>query len=147
MRRAARPLLYVGIVAAVVGLSVYHGREIADPPYSYTGTARFGWSLLYIVLLAVTAYGFGLPDLPRSPRQAVTTSLGAVTAGALAISAVQLVAGDALLPRFVVFGSAILLVPWYLLCVALVGAATNAAQRDRVLVVSDTLDPAELRAD
>jgi hypothetical protein len=33
MRRAARPLLYLGIVGAVVGLSVYHARVIADPPY------------------------------------------------------------------------------------------------------------------
>ena len=42
MRRAARPLLYLGIIAAVVGLSLYHASAIADPPYSYQGTFRFG---------------------------------------------------------------------------------------------------------
>jgi lipopolysaccharide/colanic/teichoic acid biosynthesis glycosyltransferase len=147
MRRAARPLLYLGIVAAVVGLSQYHARVIADPPYSYTGTFRFGWSLLYVGLLILTAYGFGLPDLPRSPRQAVVTAVGAGVTGALAISIVQLFVGDALLPRFVVFGAPLLLVPWYLFCVALAGAVGAASARDRVLVVSDTLDPAELRDD
>lgn len=145
MRRAARPLLYLGIVGAVVGLSLYHARVIADPPYSYTGTFRFGWSLLYIGLLILTAYGFGLPDLPRSPRQAVVTAVGAAVTGALAISIVQLFVGDALLPRFVVFGAPLLLVPWYLVCVALAGSVGAAAVRDRVLVVSDTVDPADLR--
>ena len=66
MRRGARLALYGGIVVAVVGLSLYHARVIADPPYSYTGTFRFGWSLLYIGVLMVTAYGLGLPDLPRT---------------------------------------------------------------------------------
>ena len=147
MRRTARPLLYLGIIGSVVGLSLYHARVIADPPYSYTGTARFGWSIFYIVLLAVTAYGFGLPDLPRSPRQALVTSVGAVTAGALEISIFQLFVGDALLPRFVVFGAPMLLVPWYLLCIALAGGAGAVVQRDRVLVVSDSVDPALLRED
>jgi lipopolysaccharide/colanic/teichoic acid biosynthesis glycosyltransferase len=147
VRRAARPLLYLGIVGAVVGLSLYHARAIADPPYSYTGTFRFGWSMLYIGLLILTAYGFGLPDLPRSPRQAVVTTVGAAVTGALAISIVQLFVGDALLPRFVVFGAPLLLVPWYLVCVALAGVAGAPAVRDRVLVVSDTLDPVELRDD
>ncbi len=146
MRRAARPLLYLGIVAAVVGLSLYHARVIADPPYSYTGTFRFGWSLLYIGLLIVTAYGFGLPDVVKSPRQAAITSIGAAGLGALAISIVQLFVGDALLPRFVVFGAPLLLVPWYILCVAMSGGAAP-VRRDRVLVVSDSIDPIELRDD
>ena len=147
MRRIARPLLYLGIVAAVVGLSMYHARVIADTFYSYTGTFRFGWSLFYIALLIVTAYGFGLPDLLRSPRQAVVTSVGAAATGALAISIVQLFVGDALLPRFVVFGAPILLVPWYVLCVALAGGAGATVRRDRALVVSDTVDPVQLRDD
>ncbi len=54
--------------------------------------------------------------------------------------------GDALLPRFVVFGSAILLVPWYLFCAAVASdGGARAAGRDRVLVISDTASAAELR--
>ena len=148
MRRGARLALYAGIVVAVVGLSIYHAREIADPPYSYTGTFRFGWSLLYIGVLVVTAYGLGLPDLPRSAGRALLTSIVAALSGAIVVSVLQLLTGDALLPRFVVFGSAILLVPWYLLCAGLaVGGRQKEAERDRVLVVASVAEVEPLRAD
>ncbi|MFN8039395.1 MAG: sugar transferase [Acidimicrobiales bacterium] len=147
MRRVARTVLYLGIVAVVVGLSLLHALVIADPPYSYTGTFRFGWSLLYIGLLALTAYGFGLPDLPRTPRAALLGAVGAALSGALAISIVQLFVGDALLPRFVVLGSAILLVPWYLTCAALFGGGGSGVGRDRVVVVGDEVSQAALRAE
>ncbi len=78
--------------------------------YDWTGSARATWTLAYVLLLAVAAYGAGLPDLPRSWRAAIAPSVGAAAGGALAVSAVQLVVGDELLPRFVVFGSAVLLV-------------------------------------
>lgn len=146
MRRAARPLLYLGIVAAVVGLSKIHAAAIANPPYSYHGTSRFGWSLVYVALLIVTAYGLGLPELPRSPRAALLGASAAVAAPAIGISLLQLFIGDALLPRFVVLGAAILLVPWYLLCAALAtDGGSRAAARDRVLVVSDTASSSVLR--
>jgi len=146
MRRLARLLLYFGIVGVVLGLSVFHARAIANPPYSYQGTSRLGWSIVYIVLLGLGAYGVGLPDLPRSPRSALLSSLVAAGGAALSISVFQLFIGDALLPRFVVFGSAILLVPWYLLCTAFATeGGARAAGRDRVLVISDTASAAMLR--
>jgi lipopolysaccharide/colanic/teichoic acid biosynthesis glycosyltransferase len=145
-RRFARVLTYAGIAGVVLGLGLVHASWLADPPYAFTGTFRFFWSLVYVVLLGVTAYGLGLPDLSRSAGQGLRTAVMAAAGGAVAISLVQLVAGDALLPRFVVFGSAILLVPWYLLCagIADTGAAGGTA-RDRVLVVSDTASLTGLR--
>ncbi len=54
------------------------------------------------------------------------------------MSIVQLLVGDALLPRFVVFGSALLLVPWYLLTVNLaLDGRTSDERRDRVVVVAE----------
>lgn len=148
MRRGARLALYGGIVVAVVGLSVYHSRAIADPPYSYTGTFRFGWSLLYIGVLMVTAYGLGLPELPRTAGRALVTSVIAAISGAVVISILQLLTGDALLPRFVVFGSAIVLVPWFLFCAALaLGGRQREAARDRVLLVGSADEAAPLRVD
>lgn len=148
MRSGTRLALYGGIVATVVGLSVWHARLIAHPAYSYTGTFRFGWSLLYIGVLVVTAYGLGLPELPRSPGRALLTSTVAAVSGAVVISLVQLVTGDALLPRFVVFGTAILLVPWYLLCAGLAaGSRQKDAERDRVLVVASVPEAEALRGD
>ena len=65
-------------------------------------------------------YGLGLPDLPRTIPSGFLTSAVAAGLSALAISSVQLVVGDALLPRFVVFGSALLIVPLGTLCVGFV---------------------------
>jgi lipopolysaccharide/colanic/teichoic acid biosynthesis glycosyltransferase len=146
MRRAARPVLYLGIAGIVLGLSKIHAAYVANPPYVFHGSSRFAWALAYILLLGLAAYGLGLPELPRSPRQALTSSVAASLTGAVGISLVQLVVGDALLPRFVVFGSAVLLVPWYLVCVALsADAGIRAAGRDRVLVISDTASASVMR--
>ncbi len=147
-RRTARLLLYAGIVVVVVGLSKAHAAGIADPPYDYMGSVRFGWSLAYMGLLAITAYGAGLPDLPRSGRSAVWTSVAAASAAALAVSVVQLLLGDALLPRFVVLGAALVLTPWYLLCVRIAHwGRSRAAAADRVLVVASDVDVDELEDD
>lgn len=147
MRRLVRSAQYLGVVAIVVGLSVLHARVLAEPPYSYTGTFRFGWSLLYIAVLCVTGYGFGLPDQVRTPRQSLVGALGAAASGAVVISLVQLATGDALLPRFVVFGSALLVVPWYLVCAGVAGVGRSTGAGDRVLVIGDDVSLAGLRAE
>jgi lipopolysaccharide/colanic/teichoic acid biosynthesis glycosyltransferase len=139
MRRLARPLLYLGAVGAVLLLSKIHAAWVADPPYDYTGSSRFAWSLAYALLLGVTAYGIGLPDVPRSVKGAVASSVGAAVAAAGGMSVLQLVVGDALLPRFVVFGVVLVVVPWYLFCCAIAQAGhRQAAAVDRVVVVSDS---------
>src|ERR1700736_4734722 len=113
MRRLARLAVNVGTGLCVLGLgeapAVAHG-------YAMTGTSRFAWSLGYVLALLVAAYGFGLPDVPRSRRRAVTAAVGAIAAATASISVPELFVGDALLPRAVVFGSALVLVPWYVLC-------------------------------
>ena len=64
------------------------------------------------------------------------------------MSAVQLFAGDALLPRFVVLGSALILVPWFVLCSVLEhDVDARAGERDRVLVVATGDEVASLEAD
>ncbi len=135
MSRLARLALYAGTAACVAGLSKAHALA---HEYSWSGSSRFAWSLGYVLLLSVTAYGFGLPDQPRDRRAALFAAVGATATAALSVSVFQLVAGDALLPRFVVLGSAVVLVPWYVLCYHLAGdARARAGDRDRVLVVAD----------
>lgn len=134
MRRAARPLLYVGVLAIVATLAKVHASLIGH--YDLTGSARFAWTVVYAGLLCVTAYGFGLPDVPRTRAGAVTASVGASFTAAIAVSLLQLFVGDALLPRFVVFGAAILLPDWYRICTRLSqGGRLRAEARARVLVV------------
>ena len=97
--------MYAGVIAVVLGLSKYHAEFIGD--YDFTNSTRFAWAFAYIGLLCVAAYGLGLPEVPKTLRSRLPTSLMASGAGALGISLVQLFVGDALLPRFVVFGSAL----------------------------------------
>jgi exopolysaccharide biosynthesis polyprenyl glycosylphosphotransferase len=148
VRRLARALTAAGTAVAVVGLSKVHAAWVADPPYDYTGSFRFGWSLAYTGLLAVAAYGVGLPDLVRGRRAALGQAAVAAGAAATGVSLLQLFTGDALLPRFVVFGGALVLVPWYALCAELArGGRALAEDRDRVAVVADADEVAALRDD
>jgi lipopolysaccharide/colanic/teichoic acid biosynthesis glycosyltransferase len=148
MRRAARLLMYLGIAGTVVGLSKVHAAWVAHPSYDYTGSARFSWSFTYVALLCLAAYGVGLPDLVRGRRAAAVASLFAAGAGAVAMSAVQLVVGDSLLPRFVVFGSAAITVLWCTACSLLAsGGRSRAEQRDRVVVVGAHSDVEMLQHD
>jgi len=80
MRRAARPLLYVGVLAVVFGPARIHAAWIGH--YPYTGASRFAWTVVYAGVLCVTAYGFGLPDVPRTKRAILSSSVGAAWVGA-----------------------------------------------------------------
>jgi lipopolysaccharide/colanic/teichoic acid biosynthesis glycosyltransferase len=134
VRRLARLLIVAGYGAAVLGLSKAHAVANA---YDYTASFRFSWSLAYIGLLIVAAYGAGLPDLTRTRRSAVLAAVGSTAAAALGISVVQLIVGSAVLPRFVIFGAAVLLVPFAVLCATLAqDGHSRDGQRDRVVAVA-----------
>ncbi|MBV8159826.1 MAG: sugar transferase [Acidimicrobiia bacterium] len=146
MRRAARVLLYLGTAGVVLGLSKYHAAYIGH--YVFTDSFRFAWSIAYIAMLALAAYGVGLPDLPRTTRAAVLTALGSTAAAAVGISLTQLVVGSSLLPRFVVLGTPLVLVPWYVACWVLAsGARTLQEGRDRVVAVVSLEEADALRAE
>lgn len=148
MRRAARLLLYVGTAAIVLLLGKYHAANVADPRYDFTNSFRFAWSIAYITFLCGSAYALGLPDLARGRRTALAIAVGASASAAVAISVAQLALGSALLPRFVVFGTAVLVVPWYVVCAAMSsGGRLRQEGRDRVVLVAGSEDAAALRAD
>lgn len=143
MLRVARWSLLVGTAAVVFGLGWFHGEFIGF--YDYDDSFRFSWSIAYVVLLAVAAYGVGLPDLPRNVYQALWSALGAAVLGAVGISVAQLVLGSQLLPRFVVFWSAVFLVPaWSLTGFIAARDRRRQRRRDRVLLVANEDDAARL---
>lgn len=145
MHRSARFAVYAGTAACVAGLSKLHA---VAHGYTWSGSSRFAWSLGYVVVLSVAAYGFGLPDQVRSRRAGLLAAIGATLTAALSVSVAQLFVGDALLPRFVVFGSVVVLIPWYVLSAAVArDVRTRAGDRDRVVVVAGDEDVASLRAD
>ena len=141
-------MLYLGTATIILGLGKYHAADVAETPYDYTDSFRFAWSFAYITFLCGAAYGLGLPDLARGWRMAVGMSTGATAAAALAISVAQLALGSALLPRFVVFGAVVLVIPWYVTCAAFSsGGRLRQEGRDRVVVVACAEDVAMLRSD
>jgi lipopolysaccharide/colanic/teichoic acid biosynthesis glycosyltransferase len=147
-RRIARAMVYGGTVVVVLGLSKIHAEWVADPSYDFTSSFRFAWALTYIAVLSACAYAVGLPDLPRDLGSAELTAIAATGSAAAVMSGVQLLAGDALLPRFVVFGSALVLTLWDLVCVAVAaGGRTRAEDRDQVVVVAGAAEAAALEED
>jgi exopolysaccharide biosynthesis polyprenyl glycosylphosphotransferase len=145
MRRFARFGLYAGTVVAVIGFSKFHAHAHG---YDFTESSRFLWALAYVALLGITAYGVGLPDATRTRRSAIVGSLLAVGTAVAGISLVQLAGGAALLPRAVVFGAAVTLVPWYVLCArAARDARVRAEERERVLVVAEPHEVENLYAE
>lgn len=146
MLRVARWSLFFGTVAVVLGLGWFHGEYVGF--YDFTNSFRFSWSLAYIGLLAVAAYGVGLPDLPRNVYQALSSAAGAAALGAVGISLAQLVLGSQLLPRFVIFWSAVALVPaWSLTGFVAARDRRRQRRRDRVLLVASEDDAARLEVE
>jgi lipopolysaccharide/colanic/teichoic acid biosynthesis glycosyltransferase len=148
VRRVARLLSFLGAAGIVFGLSKYHATFIADPSYDFTGSFRFAWAVAYVVMLWIASYGFGLPELPRSARGAALSAAGAAATAAVGVSVIQLAVGDALLPRFVVFGSALLVVPLEVALNALARQGRSRGEdRDRVVLVGSDEELARMRAD
>ena len=145
MRRVVRLLPYGATLAVVLALGKLHA---VQHRYDYTGSLRFSWSLAYTAVLCIAAYGVGLPDLIRSRRSAVTAALTSTGAAALGMSFVQLAVGSALLPRFVVFGAPVLLVPLYVtIALMALGGRARQGERHRVFAVAETTEAEQLRAD
>jgi lipopolysaccharide/colanic/teichoic acid biosynthesis glycosyltransferase len=136
--------VYVCTAAVVLALGKYHALYVGH--YDYTGSFRFEWSFAYIALLCMTAYGVGLPDLARTAREAAISATASAGAAALSISVLQLLVGSAVLPRFVVFGAALALVPIYsALTVLSSGGRAREEERDRVVLVAAADEAASLR--
>lgn len=134
--------MYLGVFLVVLGLGKYHAATAGG--YDFTTSSRFAWAFTYGGLLCTAAYGLGLPELPRTLRSRLPTALMASFVGAVAMSLIQLFVGDALLPRFVVFGAGLLLVPWYYAVSTFAGAGRSSLERrDRVIVVG----PSEVATD
>ena len=138
--------MYAGTAAVVLGLGKLHAANIGH--YDFTGSARFSWAIAYIGLLCAAAYGVGLPELPATPLQAFVSGMAAGAGAAVGMSVIQLATGDALLPRYVVFLSAVAVLPVHLLSTALSAQATRRrAGRDRVIAVVGRTEATTLEVD
>lgn len=146
--RVARSLQIGGTLLWVLAVAWFHAARLAPEPYGVFATSRFPWTLAYAGALVVSGYALGLPDLPRTRRYAALVSATSVGISVLAVSVLQLVLGEALLPRAVVLGGCLVLLPWNVFCSGLlIDHKDRALARDRVVVVAGWADAAELSAE
>ena len=135
VQRAVRWLVYAVTLAVVVGLGELHAHLIGH--YHFLSGDRGPWDAVYVFVLALAAYGVGLPDLPRTVLGAwVSASLASRQRRSRCRSSSWCV-GSGVLPRFVIFGAVVILVPSY----AMLGVASEHIRRhdevsDRVLVIA-----------
>ncbi|MEW6152649.1 MAG: sugar transferase [Actinomycetota bacterium] len=142
MRRCARPVSFVGTALAVLALGKMHA--VANG-YDFTRSPRLLWSAGYVALLVLAAYAVGLPEMTRSRWSTVIYTVAATLAASVVVSIVQLLAGSALLPRFVVLLTPALLLPLYLLASALAADGRRRDEgRDRLVAVTSNGEAVEL---
>jgi exopolysaccharide biosynthesis polyprenyl glycosylphosphotransferase len=136
MSRPLRLLVLVLTIGVVVALGEIHAHLIARHPYSFTGTSRFVWLVVYIALILTATYTAGAFEAGRTVGSAAFRSAVALGAAALSVSVLTLIVGTPLLPRFVVMGSALTLFPLWVLAS---GETTRSRRRrealERVLAV------------
>jgi lipopolysaccharide/colanic/teichoic acid biosynthesis glycosyltransferase len=146
VQRAVRWLVFAVTLGVVVGLGELHAHLIGD--YQFLSGGRGPWDAVYVIVLALAAYGAGMPDVPRTVLGAWVSASLAVATAAVAVSLIQLVIGSGVLPRFVIFGAVVILVPSY----AMLSVASEHIRRhdevsDRVLVVARRDHIETLRSD
>ncbi len=146
MRPLLKALYPAGAVALVGYFMVAHAWFWAETAYDPFGTSRFPWTIVFLASFLTSAYAVGLPDLPRTRSSALGMTLIAVTAGLGAVSLLQLVLGAPLLPRSVIGGSVLTLIPWSMTAWNLQGDVA-AGRFARVLVIGSIEDRAGLEAE
>ena len=138
MRAASRLFVPLATVIVVTGSGLFHAAFIGH--YPFVGWSRLAWYLTYIVLLTGAAEALGIPNIPRR-LNALGSSVAAALLAAGGMSFVQLLVATPVLPRFVVFVSAAVLIPTFTaLCAFTERIHVRAAGRDRVLVIVDGED-------
>jgi exopolysaccharide biosynthesis polyprenyl glycosylphosphotransferase len=148
MQRRTGSFMNVGVLVLLATVSKIHASLIATPSYPYPRTTELGAAVAYGALLALSLYAFGMPDAPPTKTGAALAAAGAVLTAGLAVSAVGLLSGHSLLPRFVVLGAAGLVAAWSLVCWELATSQrARARERDRVVLVGAGTDAAELSAE
>jgi lipopolysaccharide/colanic/teichoic acid biosynthesis glycosyltransferase len=144
----ARLLTYGFPVVVVLSMQKAHATWFATPTYDIFPTQYAVWGLVYALILALVAYAMGLPDVPIERGKALGTALVVSVASAAIMSIAQLLAGAALTGRFVIFGSAALVVPVQLASSVLANRGhRRAGERDRVYLVGGAEEAAQLRDD
>src|SRR5207248_10489987 len=124
-------------IAVVLGLLIAHANR---HDYAIESDARLVWTLVYIGMLLLANYAVGLPG-ETGRRGPVVSAVLAAGAAAIGIWVCRLVAGSALLPRFVVFVSATLVSGvWATIGLLITRHETDSTRVSRVVFVGTAGD-------
>ncbi|MCL4446761.1 MAG: sugar transferase [Actinobacteria bacterium] len=146
MRAVLRWSAVLAPIVVVFGLGEFHAHFIGH--YPFTGTSRFAWMIGYIAVLEIASYGVGIPDTPSTDSGALWSASAAVVTAGLGVSIVQLLSASAILPRAVVFGSGLVLIPAYsVLTILDLRARQDGSGAERVVAVLNGDDSAALSSD
>ena len=138
-------MLWGSVTTTILLIGKVHASVIGQ--YDLTNSNRFLWILVYSLISFVTAYSFGLPD-QYSWSSRLMAAVASSISSALLISLLQIAIGNIVIPRFVVAAS----VPSLFVILVLISYLTtrldqNAADRERVLLISSAADAAIIRKD
>ena len=109
MTRSVKLLTPLVTVAVVLGSEVVHALFIGD--YPITTEPRFAWVLVLIALILVAGYAVGVNEPVGSDGSHLLRSAASVGGSVVVVSVLQLLVGGALLPRFVLGVSFVVLTP------------------------------------
>ena len=146
LQRNSRWLFVLGVIGLVALFTVAHATRLSPVPYNPIGTTRFPWTVVFTSTFITAAYGVGLPDLPRSRLGAVGLGVAAFAVATTAVALLQTIFGSALLPRAVILGFGLTIVPWSVLVWNLT-ADVALRQVQRLAFVGRAEDAAALTAE
>jgi lipopolysaccharide/colanic/teichoic acid biosynthesis glycosyltransferase len=147
MKRHVVRWLFFGCLASVVAtLAKVHAAAIGD--YDLTQSGNFRWILLYAGVHCFTGYVLGLPDGSATSRGALLRTTVASGMAVAAMALLQASLSAALIPRFVLVGAPLLIIPLGLFATSI---AAWLERRDRraasVVVVAGRQDLGRLDLD
>ena len=131
----------MGVLVAVVGVATAHSRLIDPERYNLLGSTRLPWWIVVAIVAMAAGYGLGLPELPRSRRDAGLRGLTSVAAAIGVVSVAQLVLVAPLLPRSSLAMLSLLIPLWAVTSWNLAQDVHNWQEmRDQVFLVAEQAD-------
>jgi lipopolysaccharide/colanic/teichoic acid biosynthesis glycosyltransferase len=143
-----RPLaalsVHVGTLTILTSAAAWHA--YAHGYWPFDATHSF-WLIAYFVILSLVAYAAGIPDA-TGPRNPYLISMIAAGSAAASLSVLQLTLGLLLLPRLVVFMTALGVTLWWGFCATAVRrTSANGDSRDHIVFVGRDDERDKLRVD
>lgn len=132
----------LGIAGIVAGARLTYTVIIGPARYENGGNASSAaWWVALALLLVASSYGLGLPEMPRRRGEALLRGLGSVLVSLAAVSLVQLVGAETLIPRSSMFLIAAIVPVWSVLTWNLAGDLHAwSSGRDRIMLITDRPD-------